>query len=255
MIIGYFGRQRSGKTTFLANYVRKNDRRKKINAFCRRFFRFKKDFLRTYSEIYSTDYIRGAIKIRPQDVGLFLPKENSLFLFPDAGTYFNNRRSKSIPNYTIDFFSDCSHMGIDIIWDSQTVNVDKVLRERSWMLYIVRRFFHWSFTQCIRFKIDILNETKKPDDIYTKPGFLFQFLDLLLHRNYILYRPFVYDYFDSYSIDLNRYALKDDSRYDYYLDNGIRHSWLKKMMPAIKSFLTVLFWILAVVFVLSRIFG
>ena len=113
MIIGYFGRQRSGKTTFLANYARNNDKKKKINNFLKKRLHFKKDLLRTYTEIYSTDYIRGTRKIMPQEIGRFLPKENSLFLLPDAGIYFNNRKSAKIPSYTIDFFSDCSHMGIE----------------------------------------------------------------------------------------------------------------------------------------------
>lgn len=176
MIIGFFGRQRSGKTTFLANYVRINDRKKKINSFLRSKLHLKKDLFKTYTKIYSTDYIRGCVSIRPKDVGAFIPERGSLFLLPDAGTYFNNRLSKSIPPYTVSFFSDSSHLGVDIIWDSQTVNVDKVLRDRSWFLYIVKKFDQISYTQLISFKIDVNKETKQIEDAYIKHFFLIQFL-------------------------------------------------------------------------------
>lgn len=211
MIIGFFGKPRSGKTTALASIVAKSQFFSKINSildrlhvpkglhflFIRLSFRFP-----AFDKIYSTEFIKGTIMIRPYDIGKFDPGENSLIVLGEAGTYFNNRLSSKIPSWCTDFFALHGHYGCTIIWDSQTVDVDKKLRNRTELLYHVRkgRFLRqFSFQRRIWYDVTVNNDTQDLCEGYSISSGLMKPIHYLLFINKILYRPLFYRYFDSFN--------------------------------------------------------
>lgn len=247
MIYGYIGKPRSGKTTFVADIVRRNDRNKKINE----LLHF--DLFHTYDKIYSTDYIRGTIQIDPYDIGKFKPEENSCFLIPEAGVWFNNRLFKYVPKHCQDFFAMHGHYGCDIYWDSQTVNVDKRLRNNCQSLYLVTRLA--CFSKCVRvvYYITVDNNTHDLVEGYKIPGLIMKIVDFFFGHYKILYRPLVYDYFDSFSDQMD-WLQKDDSHLHYYKDNGERHSWIKKLLPLVQLVGFIAAWIAVMVLLLGLLF-
>lgn len=247
MIFIYFGKPRSGKTTMLANYVRRNDRNKKLNELLHY------DLFHVYDKIYSTDYIRGTIKISPYDIGAFKPEPNSLFLVPEAGVWFNNRMSRYVPKHCTDFFAVHGHYEVDIVCDSQAVDVDKKLRDRCQLCYIVNRFGPFSRSIAVRKFIGVDNNTHDLVEGYSLPGLFTKIIDFFMGHYRILYRPFVYDFFDSYSDQID-WMHKDDSYLVPYEDNGERHTFFKKMLPLLQLIALIIGWIAAMIFVLGLVF-
>lgn len=241
MIVGYFGKPRHGKTTFLANYVRLNNRHRKIN----KVLHFQ--LFHVYDYIYSTDYIRDTIQIPVYDIGLFKPPENSLFLIHEAGVYFNNRNHARTPAHCLNFFALHGHLGCDIVYDSQSANVDLQLRNKSEYVYFVRKLSHWSYATRIRYEFDVDNETHDIVEGYTKPGLLGKLLDFFFGKFKILYRPFCYDYFDSWT-DNTKWLRKDDSIYEEYPDSGDRMSLIRKLLFGVKTIALLVLWVLAMVY-------
>ena len=202
MIIGYIGKPRSGKTTALARYVFSNMLRVKFNSFLDRIHFPKRFRFFTYSAIYSTEYMKGTIKIRHYDVGLFDPSERSLIILGEAGTYFNNRLSSKIPSWCTDFFALHGHYGCDIVWDSQTVDVDKKLRNRTALLYHVRKgnlFRSLSFARRIWYDVTVDNNSHDLVEGYSISAGLMKPIHYLLRVNQIIIRPLYYRVFDSYN--------------------------------------------------------
>ena len=194
MIIGYIGKPRSGKTTALAAEVAKDLRKQKINKLLH--FRL----FRTYSVIYSTEYIKGTVHIDPYDVGAFEPPDNALFVIGEAGVSFNNRNSKFIPDHCTNFFALHGHYRATILWDSQTVDVDKKLRNRTHMLYYVTKgLFGRSFLKYIQYGVTVDNDSHDLVEGYSIDKGLIKVLGYIIGRNKILNRRKYYRFFDSYA--------------------------------------------------------
>lgn len=196
MIIGYIGKPRSGKTTALALYVQKNERAKKFN----KFLHFK--LFREYSHIYSNEYFTGVTHIEAYDVGSFPVEDHSLFLIDEAGIYFNNRCFKSIPEHCTTFFALHGHYKSDIVWASQTADVDKKLRNRTNFLYLVHKSFLFpnvSWCKFITYDVTVSNDTKDLVEGYSMDVGLMKVIGYLTGRNKLLYRKRLYKYFDSFS--------------------------------------------------------
>lgn len=194
MIIGYIGKPRSGKTTALAAVVAKDSFKRKLNKFLHI------NFFHTYSVVYSTEYIHGTVHIDPFDVGAFEPPDNALFLIGEAGVSFNNRSSKLIPQHCTDFFALHGHYRSTIIWDSQTVDVDKKLRNRTHMLYYVTKgLFGRSYLKYIQYGVTVDNDTHDLVEGYSIDRGIIKVLGYIVGRNKILNRRKYYKYFDSYA--------------------------------------------------------
>lgn len=202
MIIGFFGKPRSGKTTALASFVAKSQMYSRINIFLDKIHFPKRFRFCAYDAIYSTEYIKGTIAIHPYDIGLFDPGVNSLIVIGEAGTYFNNRLSSKIPTWCTDFFALHGHYGCTIVWDSQTVDVDKKLRNRTELMYHVRkgRLFPWlSFQRRIWYDVTVNNDNHDLCEGYSISSGLIKPLHYLIGINKILFRPLFYRWFDSFS--------------------------------------------------------
>lgn len=245
MIIGLYGKPRSGKGTFGAFVVFYNDLKKKLN----KKFKLK---LPVYDVIYSVEYMRGCVKIGPYDIGLFEPPPNSLFLLQEAGVDFNNRNHSKIPHHCTEFFAKHGHYGCDIIWDSQDVDVDKKLRNRTQILYEVHKIAHWSYRKIIRSKIGVDENSHDIVNAYYLSKGLWGVIDWIFMQNRLIYRPFYYDYFDSFCKDMTFYMEAPTATYP---DDGRRHSLWKKLRPAVDLITRILALVLALVILLYLIFG
>lgn len=204
MIIGVFGKPRSGKTTFLAMYLSKVLTRQAF-AYVPVIGRFVRKSKYFYDIVYSTQEMKGTVLIKPYDVGAFEPIEGkrSLFIIHEAGCDFNNRSFKSIPSYCTDFFAQHGHYNVDIIYDSQTVDIDKKLRNRTAYFYVVSKCPLRRWRSCVtrvKYWIGVNNEAKDLDECYSEPeGLLERFLARLTRQRYTFRRRPYYKFFDSYN--------------------------------------------------------
>lgn len=190
MIFGYIGLPRSGKTTLLARYLNNKG--------------MLYDHIYISGEHLHPDYEYDPhfiTYIHPYEVGTFSPIRNSLFILCEAGTYFNNRLVNKIPTYCTDFFALHGHYGCDIVWDSQTADVDKKLRDRTERLYIVTKSFIRCFSHVMRIchRIDVNSESHDLVEGYYVPDtFLQRLIALCSGRVFWVFRPKYYNIFDTH---------------------------------------------------------
>lgn len=198
MISIFFGKIGSGKTSFLAEAVRKNEKKKKLLK--------KLPFLRfltgdPYDHIFSNELIKGTEPLHTANIGLFQPEGKCLFLIDEAGVFFNSRRFKSMPQYTTDFFAMSRHYDSDIILTSQTVDVDKSLRNRAARLYDVRKgLFGRSTARLIRYQIGVDEVTHDlVEGYYLFPKIVYFLLPSFFGLKLKINRRKVYKFFDTKS--------------------------------------------------------
>lgn len=201
MIVGTFGRPGSGKTTWLASIVVKNDQRIKFNSILDKLH-FPKIFrFRVYDQIYSTEPIKGCYIITPQDLGLFKPFPNSAILLSEAGCDFSNRMFKSIPKYSTDFVAQHRHYSCDIYFESQAVDLDKKIRDRVAYLYIIRKsmiFPDVSWMQRVGYDVDVDEQTHDLVEAYSIAKGLLKVVSYLVGRSKLFYRRPYYKAFDTH---------------------------------------------------------
>ena len=207
MIYGVFGKPRSGKSTFLAMYVSKALRARQIAQLPIIGTLWKRNKY-YYDVIFSTAPMVGTVLIRPFDIGYFEPPEDMrcLFVIHEAGIAFNNRNHKDIPDYCTDFFAEHGHYNCDIIYDSQSVDIDKKLRNRTQNFYVISKcpLRRWrSKVSKVKYWIGVNKQAQKLDECYTEPSGLFESIFARITRQtYTFRRRPYYWLFDSYSRDL-----------------------------------------------------
>lgn len=197
MIYIYYGKPRSGKTTALARVVKRNNVKRSV---CR-FLPFLTRFLRPYSVIYCTDSsMKGTTLISYENLGRWRPAERSAFLLCEAGIGLNNRNWKALSDDAKELFAMHGHAKCDMYADSQTVDIDITLRERTEKFYSVRKIGHSQFSLMIPidFDIDVNDTTRKIEECYQRARGLKMLFLILFGRIKIMYRPFYYKFFDSW---------------------------------------------------------
>lgn len=207
MIYGVFGKPRSGKSTFLAMYVAKALRARQLAQLpiIGKLWKRNKYY---YDVIFSTAPMMGTVLIRPFDIGYFEPRSDmrSLFVIHEAGISFNNRNHKDIPDYCTDFFAEHGHYNCDIIYDSQSVDIDKKLRNRTQNFYVITKcpLRRWrSKVIKVKYWIGVNKQAQKLDECYTEPtGLLESIFARVTRQTYTFRRRPYYWLFDSYSRDL-----------------------------------------------------
>lgn len=136
------------------------------------------------------------------EVGTFKPIEKSLIILCEAGTYFNNRLFATMPHYTLDFFALHGHYQCDIVWESQTANVDCQLLDKTNRLFICTKSLLPCFTHTVQVihKIHVNPETGKLDEIYVLPeGFIKLSIALVTGKLLWCFRPRWYGVFDTHA--------------------------------------------------------
>lgn len=197
MIVIYYGKPRSGKTTALARIVKRNNFKRKV---CK-IVPFLERYLRPYTEIYCTDSsMKGTTFITYDNLGKWKPKERSCFILCEAGIGLNNRQWKNLSEDAKELFAMHGHAKCDMYADSQTVDIDITLRERAEKFYSVRKLGNSQFSLLIpiKFDIDVNDITQKIEECYQRARGLKLIFLILFGQVKIMYRPLYYKYFDSW---------------------------------------------------------
>lgn len=201
MIIGVFGKPRSGKSTFLA--------RKVAWAQLRRYVAARVPFIKPWLNVYDVIYVldssfKGCTVINRFDVGTFDPSGpdgsiRSLFVLNESGINYNNKDYKTIPHHVREFFADHGHYNCDIIWDSQTVNVYKELRNTTDHYYVVKKRGKLSRVTRISYDIGVNAENVDICEKYSEPrNLLEKIMWKILRWDYSFRRSHYYQCFDSH---------------------------------------------------------
>lgn len=197
MIVIYYGKPRSGKTTALARIVKRNNIKRAVS----RVLPFMSRFLRPYSNIYCTDSsMKHTTYISYENLGRWRPEDHSAFILAEAGIGLNNRNWKALSDDAKELFAMHGHANCDIYADSQTVDIDITLRERAEKFYSVRKIGRSQFSLLIPidFDIDVNDVTQKIEECYQRARGLKMVFLILFGRIKIMYRPLYYKYFDSW---------------------------------------------------------
>lgn len=217
MIIGVFGKPRSGKTTFLAKKLYSVLVARKLAESRIRVIRCLAMRSKNYYDyVYSTSPMRGTLHIDPYDIGRVEPVvgKRTLYIIHEAGVCFNNRNSRTVPDWCTNFFALHGHYNTDIIYDSQTVDIDKKLRNRTQCFYVVTKcslFRGRSRVSRVKYWIGVNQQAQKLDECYTEPMGFWQWLFAVVTRQrYTFRRRKYYKLFDSYSRELE--FLKQECR-------------------------------------------
>lgn len=213
MITGIFGKPRSGKTTYAARLVQKN---KATLNLCNKLpgilGRIARRILHPYDVIYCTDEtIQDTVYVDYRTLGKWQPTRNSLLVIEEAGILFNNRHFKTLSNEATRLFALHGHLGCDIWWSSQSVDVDRKLLSRTHRIYMCARFLWWSMLTPIKFSVDVDEETKQLVDAYTMPRRLAWLFAFIFGRVKVIWRPKWYKYFDSFN-DGGEYTMEDPAK-------------------------------------------
>lgn len=170
---------------------------------------YKKNF---YDVIYCTDEtMQDTVFVDYKDWGQFKPTWNSLFLGEEAGIGLDNRSYKDLSKFSKRFAAMHRHSGCDIFLVSQTVDIDKVYRQRAENLFHATKLGPFTILRRIVYQVDVDETTHTLMDMYKKLPFLNWAIELIgslrrknryqkirWKRSYIIYRPKWYKYFDSY---------------------------------------------------------
>lgn len=200
MIEGVLGKPGAGKTTLLASYVAKNDLKWAIVNKAP----WTKRLLRPYDAIYVNDssVTGGCIYYASDTLGHWKPISNSQVLMSEAGVYWNNRNTAKCDPAAQRFWARHRHMKCDIVWESQTVDVDIKLRQRTSHLWVLEKMpFGFSHMRRIGFKIGVNNDNHKVEELYYMPEGLERIMAICTGRERFLLRCLYYRYFDSWSED------------------------------------------------------
>lgn len=180
MIYGIFGKPGTGKTTYLAFLSRKLRKKHPV--------------------IYCTEEIKGTILIKPEEIAFFEPAPGSVFLIDEIGTIFNSRDFKKLSIQVRDFFAWHRHYSTDIYWVSQTVDVDKTIRNRTAAVYQLKKcFFGFSSVERIFYDLTVDENTHDLVEGYFLQKPLVKIFGYLFGINRLFFRPFYYRLFNSYS--------------------------------------------------------
>lgn len=207
MIVGIFGKPRSGKTCYCAYKAHQSAVRKKrcaklpkwMRGMYRRLFPF-------YDYFYCTDEsVQDTITISYDTLGMWRPPENCCIWLEEAGLGLDCRAHKDLKKETKRLIAMHGHVrGCDIYWSSQTADVDKQLRVRTHYLYMCRAGVgDFSVLQPITYEFGVDNDSGDLKDCYHCDKGLRAFFNIIFRRAIVLWRRPVYKFFDSYIDNFN----------------------------------------------------
>lgn len=212
LIIGVFGKPGAGKTTYLASIVAKNEKKRKLCAYIP-FLRYV-SFVRPYSVIYcNDDSVFGTVYYSPASLGHWKPAKNSLILMSEAGVHWNNRNTMKCDPAAHRLWAVHRHLFVDIVWESQTVDVDIKLRQRTDHIWLLKKALlnrSKSILQRVAFAIDVNDEQHTIAEMYDVPKtILGKLLSKLTGGRKTLKRKRYYKWFNSWSEDEFKYTVPD----------------------------------------------
>lgn len=120
-LIMVFGKKGCGKTTYLTKLTQK--------------------YLKKGRPVYSTEFVAGAYKIEPEDVGITQFPEGSVILMDEVGMIYDNRNFKNFKPEVRDYFKLQRHYKHTVFLFSQTFDVDLKLRNLTDSMYMLVNYF------------------------------------------------------------------------------------------------------------------
>ena len=184
MIITIFGLPGAGKTTLLTVFSIRALKDKPLYV---GHFSFKMPIgeCRHYKRVFSNVPLDGCYKLDFDHLGKY-EFDDSLILIDEAGTLCDSRQWKNFDDQLRDFLCLHRHYHCDLIIFSQSLDIDKKIRDRTALVLCIRK--HGSFTRIQTIKKDW--KIKEMRELYQPAP--------LLSCSFI-YRPFYYQAFDSFA--------------------------------------------------------
>lgn len=167
----YFGLPRSGKSTYAAKLAVKAIQRGRT--------------------VYSNFPIRGTYQITKDDIGKYL-MEDCLIIIDEAGVDFDNRKMK-MNDDQIYYFKNHGHYQADIVFFSQSTDVDIKIRKLAVCHYEIKKFpfvKHLSYIKTIGRKIGI-------DELTHQETEMFYYVPFITGGVKLFYRKPYYKFFDT----------------------------------------------------------
>lgn len=205
MITGIIGKGRAGKTTYAAyiiykDYLRYNKHFKIKSKFWanlyRRFFPFHDFRFCTDESVQFCDHIDY------KDFGKWDVPDNSLIVLEECGLGFNNRRWADFSDEALRMIAKIGHKRSDILWSSQTADVDLALRIRTHNLYMISRSFgNYSYIEPITYDFDVRDGNLA--SLYSKSQGIARLRDFITRRARFFNRKPYYHLFDSFEDTAN----------------------------------------------------
>lgn len=195
----YFGNPGCGKTTFACKQLKylQSKRGKKKYA----YKRFYANFDNTLS-----------YKISLSGLGDWTLPFNSYLVVDEAGIQYNNRKFKSLPQSTIEWFKLHRHYGVDVDFISQSwEDLDITIRRLVDEIWYLKKVGPFTVVRRIFKKVQVDENTHQIVDGYFLRkffGIIFDFIIGLTSFKIFLRAPY-YKYFDTYD------APKKTIKYNY----------------------------------------
>lgn len=133
--------------------------------------------------------------------------DNSFIAIDEAGIEYNSRAYKALPKAAIGWFKKHRHYKCDIAIFSQSwEDMDVTLRRLSTELWYLKKIWCFTLGRRIYKRVTVDKNTEQIIDGYRMANVLwllaFPLYGWLIDRKFTLtFRPFYYQYFDSYSKD------------------------------------------------------
>ena len=138
-----------------------------------------------YKRVFSNVPIDGTYKLEFNDLGKY-EFDNSLIVIDEAGSLCDSRAWRDFDDALRDFINLHRHYHVDIVICSQSLDIDKKIRDRVALVFKIERF--GAFTKIIPIKKDLDIRRQFAEDYQAAPPIATTFL----------WRWLYYSAFDSY---------------------------------------------------------
>lgn len=179
-LIMVFGKKGAGKTTYLCKLTQQ--------------------YLKKGRPVYSTEYIPGAYKIDPEDVGVVQFPPESVILMDEVGMIYDNRQYKSFKTSTRDYFKLQRHYKHTVYLFSQTFDIDIKLRTLTDKMYLLVNYFgFFTVGKEIRRKIVVVKPSEQSESRIADELVISPFLLTPFGARIFVFIPHWAKYFDSHA--------------------------------------------------------
>lgn len=201
MIRIYFGNPGCGKTTQACKFLKQKKKKYEFT-----FANF--DLNPQYDIGYSVS--SNTMKA----LGQWTFPEHSYIAIDEAGIYYNNRKFKTLPQYTIEWFKLHRHFKCDLdIFSQSFEDMDITIRRLADQLWYMRRIGPFTLLRRVYKTVMVDDHTHQIIDGYRMEKGIWIFLQPLrllglgrilpqLHGWKMTFRPLYYKYFNSYAHDV-----------------------------------------------------
>lgn len=192
-----FGSPGSGKTTYACKLLSDIKRNSKKYGYTR----FYSNFKNTLSE-----------QVNLKDIGLWTLPFNSYLVVDEAGIEYNNRKFKSLPQHSIEWFKLHRHYGVDVDFISQSWDdIDITIRRLADEIWYIKKVGPFTVVRRIFKRINVDSESHQIVEGYFLRkffGIIFDFIIGSPSFRIFIRKPY-YKYFDTYATPPTRV------KYDY----------------------------------------